>query len=129
MRQPLDTPRLAERSVRFKAERALADKEKAAVRRALVMVDANSNCSRVDAAKAAANQLSLQLAQAPQGTQKSDSYRKAQAQLQNLNQDIKSNNAQKAETALSSATSAVKQLNAQTSSTPGGFQAGLDVYA
>jgi hypothetical protein len=92
------------------------------------MIDVNSNCSRVDAVKSVANQLKMQLAQAPKSAAESDSYRKAQSQLQALDQDVKSNNAQKAETALSTATSAVQTLRTQDSSSSQ-TQNGLDVYA
>ena len=94
----------------------------------MVMIAVNSNCSRVDAAKAAEERLKMQLAQAPQSVPESGSYRKAQSQLQALDQDIKTGDAQKAETALSSATNAVNQLDSQNNSSTGS-QRGLDVYA
>jgi len=90
------------------------------------MSDLNSNCSRVDAVKASANQLKMQLAQAPHSVPEDDGYRKAQDQLQALDAQIRNGDAQKAETALSSATAAVKELQTQN---PGPkFQRGLDAY-
>jgi hypothetical protein len=92
------------------------------------MISVNSNCSRIDAVKASANQLKAQAALTPPSAQKTDSYRKAQSQIQSLDQEIKTGDAQKAETDLSSTASAVKALQIDPdSSTPA--QTLLDVYA
>jgi hypothetical protein len=93
------------------------------------MIAVNSNCSRVDAVKASAQQLQMQLEQAPQTTPESSQYRKAQSQLQGLEAQVKSNNAQKAETALSTAKSAVQALHIQSTPSATATQPGLDVYA
>lgn len=93
------------------------------------MIAVNSNCSRVDAVKASAQQLQMQLEQAPQTTPESSQYRKAQSQLQGLQAQVKGGNAQKAETALSTAKSAVQALHTQNAPTAAGPQSSLDVYA
>lgn len=77
------------------------------------MIDANSNCSRVDAVKAQATQLKLQTAAtdsaataAPKGAGRpatfssADAARKVKTDLQTLDTQIKADNAQKAELAL-----------------------------
>jgi hypothetical protein len=87
-----------------------------------------SNCSRVDAVKALASQLKMQLAQAPQSIPASESYRKAQGRLEALEKEIRTGDAQKAETALSNATIAVEQLQSQ-ATTPAESGSGLDTYA
>ncbi len=92
-----------------------------------MMIAANSNCSRVDAVKATANQLKMQLDQAPRSTPASDALRKAQSEIQSLDSQIRSGDAKKAETALTDAKSAVTQVQRQ--SPPGKFQRGLDAYA
>jgi len=91
------------------------------------MINIDSNCSRVDAVKASANQLKMQVDQTPR-TPGDQTYRKAQSQLQALDSDIKSGNAQKAETTLSTAKSTVQQLQTQ-SNTATKFQRGLNAYA
>lgn len=93
------------------------------------MIDANSNCSRVDAVKARATQLKMQLDQAPRTEPENDTLRKAQSQVQALDTQVKAGDAKKAETALATAASAVQQLQTQN---PGGdtsLKRGLDVYA
>jgi hypothetical protein len=92
------------------------------------MISVNSNCSRIDAVKAAANQLQRQIALAPQKSPESESYRKAQGQLQSLQAQIKTGQAQSAETALSTATSAVKSLQT-TGTSSSADQHVLDAYA
>jgi hypothetical protein len=92
------------------------------------MIAVNSNCSRIDAVKAVANQLKMQLAQAPDKLPESASHRRAQSQIQALDQEIRKGDAQKAETALSTAASAVQQVDVQSTSDTGP-QGGLDVYA
>jgi hypothetical protein len=94
----------------------------------MIMVAVNSNCSRIDAVKAMSKQLQMQVDQAPHSTPESESYRKAQSQVQALDSQIKTGNAQQAETALSTATTAVMQLDAQNPTTDN-LRSGLDVYA
>jgi uncharacterized coiled-coil DUF342 family protein len=91
------------------------------------MINPGSNCSRVDAVKATANQLQMQLDQTPRTTPASDALRKAQGEIQSLNSQIKSGDARKAETALSSAKSAVNELQTQAPA-PKKLQRGLDMY-
>jgi hypothetical protein len=67
----------------------------------------------VDAVKALANQLKLQLAQAPQKTPADENYRKAQSEIQTLESEIKSGDAQKAETAFATASQTLKTLQTQ----------------
>jgi hypothetical protein len=70
----------------------------------------SSNCCRVDAIKASANQLKMQLAQhKPQGAETSD-LRTASQQLQSLEVQIKMGDATKAELALSAAKSSIDRL-------------------
>ena len=92
------------------------------------MIDANSNCSRVDAVKASANQLKMQVDQAPHTLPPDENYRKARSQIQSLDQQIKSDDAKKAETALSTAKAAVTQLQTQKPASTQ-FTRGLDAYA
>jgi hypothetical protein len=96
------------------------------------MIAVNSNCSRVDAVKASATQLKLQVDQAPKSADApaSDSYRKAQSQIQSLDTAVKQGDAQKAETALATAKSAVQQFQTQTQGqNTSKFPGRLDVYA
>ena len=92
------------------------------------MIDVNSNCSRVDAVKASANQLKMQVDQAPHAMPADGNYRKAQSEVQAVDQQVKSGDAKRAETALSSAKAAVNELQAQKPAAPK-FQRGVDVYA
>ena len=95
-----------------------------------MVIDVNSNCSRVDAVKASANQLKMRVDQAPHTTPADTAYRKAQSQIQSLDQTVKAGDAQKAETALSTAKSTVNELQTQdTSANTTTFKRGLDVYA
>jgi hypothetical protein len=65
------------------------------------MIDCNSNCYRVDAAKALANQLRTQ-AVTKQKTEDGDAKSgRLQGELQNLDTQIKSGDAKKAEDAVS----------------------------
>lgn len=91
------------------------------------MISLNSNCSRIDAIKATANQLKMQATQVPHSTPETSGYKKMQTQIQDLDQQIKSGDPQKAETALASAVSTVRQLQTQKPSSQ--RQTGLDVYA
>jgi hypothetical protein len=94
------------------------------------MIDLNSNCSRVDLVKATANQLKMQVEQAPHTVPESDPYRKAQNQIDSLEQSIKGGDAKKAETALSTAKSAVQELQTQSQPASSSAYCGhLDVYA
>lgn len=104
------------------------------------MIDVNSNCSRVDAVKAAATQLKLQSTATSSATKAAghspapagaDATRKVQSDLQNLDTQVKADNAQKAELAL-----AVTKKDAAAAQTTGNPQSdgtqifrGLDVYA
>ena len=91
------------------------------------MIDINSNCSRVDAVKAMASQLKMQVAQAPHTTPPDKNVQKAQSQLDSLDIEVKKGDAQKAEIALSTARSAVTEL--QTQRPKSSSARGLDVYA
>ena len=64
------------------------------------MIDCNSNCSRVDAVKATANQLKLQMT-AMMRSDRADLSRKVKADLEAVDGHIKSGDAKKAEEALS----------------------------
>jgi len=92
------------------------------------MIDINSNCSRVDAVKASANHLKMQIDQTPHSVPESDSYRKAQNQIQALATVVQQDDAQKAETALSMLKSTVNTLQTQ-SAAPVNPARGLDAYA
>ena len=74
------------------------------------MISLSSNCCRVDAVKASANQLKLRLAQQSANTPDDQSARAANQQLQAVELQIKSGDATKAELALSAAKSAVEHL-------------------
>jgi hypothetical protein len=92
------------------------------------MIDANSNCSRVDAVKSRAAQLQMQLAQMHR-TQPSDPVvQKAQSQVQTVDAAVKKDDAQKAETALATATVAVRQAQTNSPSQSDVWR-GLNVYA
>jgi hypothetical protein len=67
------------------------------------MIDANSNCSRIDAVKAAANELKVQSSAANSATgatRPNDPAGKLKGDLQNLDTQIKSGDPKKAEIAL-----------------------------
>ena len=94
------------------------------------MIDANSNCSRVDAVKAAATQIKLQTpgASAHPAAGANDTARKVQGDLQALDGDIKSNDAKKADLALA----VTKKDIAAATSQPATFRQnsrGMDAYA
>jgi hypothetical protein len=92
------------------------------------MIAGNSNCSRIDAVKAAARQLQMQLDQEPRSNPESDGVRKARTELDALQAQIKNGKAQPAETALSTATDAVQQAQTQPAPPPRGRR-GVDAYA
>ena len=64
------------------------------------MIDCNSNCSRVDAVKAMANQLKIQASPARSAETTGPSSSKLKADLLALDQQIKTGDAKKAEAAL-----------------------------
>ena len=64
------------------------------------MIDVNSNCSRVDAVKALANQLQTQFAPPPSPTSTDTQTRKIKSDFQALDAEVKADDAKKAETAL-----------------------------
>lgn len=77
------------------------------------MCSVNSNCTRIDAVKATANQLKLQ--KLPPATDPHADPQKSQAvktDLQALDSSIKTGDAQKAELALSNVRNALSQLDA-----------------
>ena len=97
------------------------------------MIDANSNCSRVDAVKAAANQLKIESAAANStgaSTQADDASRKLKSDLQNLDTQVKSGDPQKAELALAQARKdeAAAEAERQKKSASQGFPA-ISTYA
>lgn len=95
-----------------------------------IMIEINSNCSRVDAVKASATQLKMQVDQVPHRVPMSDPLRKAQAEIQSLDTQVKNGDARKAEAALSTAQSAVKMLQTQAPAAASlRFQRGVDAYA
>jgi len=94
------------------------------------MIDINSNCSRVDAVKTSVTQLKMQVDQVPHRVPTSDTLRKAQAEIQSLEAQVKNGDARKAEVALSTAKSAVQELQTHTPApAPLKFQRGMDAYA
>ena len=74
------------------------------------MISINSNCSRVDAVKASANQLRIQFAQARKAGGADEVNRKLNNELQSLDAQIKTGDAKKAEEALSVARSVATQV-------------------
>ncbi len=92
------------------------------------MIEANSNCSRVDAVKSRATQLRMQLDQMPRSQPADPAVQKAQSQVQTVDTAVKKDDAQQAETALSTATNAVKQAQT-TSQKQSSVWRGLNVYA
>ena len=109
------------------------------------MIDVNSNCSRVDAVKAAATQLKLQSGAVaaggganavspggrPANPASADAARKVKSDLQSLDTQIKADDAQKAELALAMTkkdVAAAKTVSHQQSGDGQPFR-GLDVYA
>jgi hypothetical protein len=99
------------------------------------MISVNSNCSRVDAVKAAATLLKLQSSVAGSSTtspsaQGTDAARKVKSDLQALDGVIKSGDAQKAEVALAAVKKDVDAAEsaAQQKSTNEDYR-GLDTYA
>jgi hypothetical protein len=99
------------------------------------MIDPNSNCSRVDAVKAAATQIKLQTpapsaSPTARAADPNDAARKVQGDLQTLDGDIKSNDAKKAELALAVAKKDIAA--AATTSQPASYRPnsrGMDAYA
>jgi hypothetical protein len=74
------------------------------------MISATSNCSRLDAVKATANQLKLQAAQTPKAKDATSPTAKAvAAQLSALDDSVKAGDARKAELALAQARAALRQ--------------------
>jgi|GEM_PF-6389657 len=65
------------------------------------MIDCNSNCYRVDAAKALANQLRTQAVTKQRGDEGDPKSNRLQGELQNLDAQIKSGDAKQAESAVS----------------------------
>ena len=100
-----------------------------------VMIAVNSNCSRVDAVKAAATLLKLQStiaesATAGQSAQGSDAARKVNSDLQALDGVIKTGDAQKAELALAATRKDVETAEtAASQNSPGQDFQRLDAYA
>lgn len=97
------------------------------------MIDANSNCSRVDAVKAAANELKIQSAAANStgdGAPLDEASRKLKSDLQNLDAQVKSGDPQKAELALAQARQdeAAAEADRQKKSASQGFPA-ISTYA
>ncbi|HTP38819.1 MAG TPA: hypothetical protein VMI92_04530 [Steroidobacteraceae bacterium] len=74
------------------------------------MLSASSNCSRIDAVKASANQLRLQVPQGAGNGQSNSRVQAANRQLQTVDATVRTGNAEKSELALSSARTAVQQL-------------------
>ncbi len=100
------------------------------------MIAINSNCSRVDAVKASANQLKIQFAQTQRTGEPNDKQRKLDGELQSLDAEIKTGDAKKAEQALAAVRSAADNLqsaseNASPSKSPNRDERSLrlDVYA
>jgi len=101
------------------------------------MIAVNSNCSRLDAVKASANELKIQFTRpASVLSGASPQIKAAENDLQALDDSIRKGDAKKAELALSAAQSAIREADAS-SAAPGkglpGQGAGpfqrLDVYA
>ena len=81
------------------------------------MISASSNCSRIDAVKASANQLKIQTVK-PSSTKETDSAdasaSKVKSDIQTLDDSIKSGDAKKAELALSNVKSDVRKQDSDT---------------
>ena len=75
------------------------------------MICASSNCSRVDAVKASANQLKMKLSQHEDAAAADDRMRAAKQQVAALDSQIKRGDAATAELALAAARSSVSQLD------------------
>jgi len=101
------------------------------------MIAVNSNCSRIDAVKASANQLKIQFSKPPGVMNGSSPQLKAvENDLQALDVSIRTGDAKKAELALSAAESAVRKLDSTSAATDRGGPGQslspvqrLDVYA
>jgi hypothetical protein len=96
------------------------------------MIDVSSNCSRVDAVKALANQLKTQYVAPPTQVPADDKSRKVQSDLQTLDNQIKTGDAKKAEAALAVARKDLTLTQNETAhSSPAGIKYGrrLDAYA
>lgn len=75
------------------------------------MISAASNCCRIDAVKASANQLKLKLARHAAADNTDPMWRSATQQVQSLDGQLKSGDASKAELALSAAKSSIERLD------------------
>ena len=75
------------------------------------MISAASNCCRVDAVKASANQLKAKFAQHAASDAADPTLRSAGQELQTLDSQLKSGDANKAELALSAAKSSIDRLD------------------
>ena len=76
------------------------------------MIAINSNCSRVDAVKASAEQIKLEISKAPSfQSGGSQQLRAVERDVQSVDDAVRSGDAQKAELALSDLQSAVRDLN------------------
>jgi hypothetical protein len=100
------------------------------------MIDVNSNCSRVDAVKALANQLQTQFAPPPSPTGTDSQTRKIKSDFQALDADVKADDAKKAEAALAvtrkDIATAQTERNPDAKNEPAAVSSpfrGLDVYA
>jgi hypothetical protein len=76
-----------------------------------IMISAASNCCRVDAVKASANQLKVKFAQHPAGDPADSTLRSARQELQALDGQLQSGDANKAELALSAAKLSIEKLD------------------
>ena len=92
------------------------------------MIDVNSNCSRVDAVKARAAQLRMELDQVPRRAPEDDKLKAAKTQVESLENAVKKGDAATAERALSTATPVVQAVQTE-SALKNPLRDGLDVYA
>ena len=90
-----------------------ADGRGCGVNRYVRMSAINSNCSRVDAVKASANQLRIQLAQLARIDGANDKSRAVRSELETLDGQVRTGDAKKAESALSAARSAINNLQSE----------------
>lgn len=99
-----------------------------------VMIQINSNCSRLDAVKARANELSVQAAGTPAAGPVAETARKVKSDLASVQAQVKTGDAKKAEAALAAAKRDVSAelanaALASQASQGGAGSGGLDVYA
>ncbi len=92
------------------------------------MIDGNSNCARLDAVKARAAQLRMQLDQMPRRTPEDSNQKKAQNQVDSLENAVKKGKADTAETALSSAAAVMQEVHSESTANRS-LRRGLDVFA